>query len=50
VQELLGYSSIEMTQKYAHLSPDQMLAAVKRLGSKKNEDHPCYSDACAQVN
>lgn len=31
VKELLGHSSIEMTQRYAHLAPDSKLAAVETL-------------------
>jgi site-specific recombinase XerD len=31
VQELMGHASIEMTMRYAHLSPDHTQAAVNRL-------------------
>jgi site-specific recombinase XerD len=31
VQELLGHSTIEMTMRYAHLSPDARRAAVEVL-------------------
>ena len=31
VQELLGYATIEMTMRYAHLSPDVSRHAVKLL-------------------
>lgn len=31
VKELLGHSSIEMTERYAHLAPDHMAEAVARL-------------------
>ena len=32
VQELLGHATIEMTMRYAHLSPDGPRHAVKLLG------------------
>jgi integrase len=35
VQELMGHASIEMTMRYAHLSPDHTLAAVNKLDGKK---------------
>ncbi|WP_323119376.1 tyrosine-type recombinase/integrase [Burkholderia alba] len=31
VKDLLGHSSITVTERYAHLSPDQGRAAVQRL-------------------
>lgn len=31
IKELLGYSSIELTQRYAHLPPDHKAAAVALL-------------------
>ena len=39
VQELMGHKTIQMTLKYAHLSPGHRLDAVQRLcsGSQKTE-------------
>jgi site-specific recombinase XerD len=31
VQEILGHSDMKMTQRYAHLSPAHLRAAVERL-------------------
>ncbi|WP_458447347.1 hypothetical protein [Burkholderia stagnalis] len=31
VKDLLAHSSISVTERYAHLSPDQRRAAVQRL-------------------
>ncbi len=31
VQRLLGHSSIKMTERYAHLAPDYLRAAIQRL-------------------
>ena len=31
LQELLGHKDIKMTQRYSHLSPDQLQGAVKLL-------------------
>lgn len=34
VQALLGHSTYEMTQRYAHLAPNQKRVAVEVLGTK----------------
>jgi site-specific recombinase XerD len=31
VQELLGHSSIKTTQRYAHLAPDHLQDAIKKI-------------------
>ena len=33
VKELLGHSDFKMTQRYAHLAPDALQAAIKNLGN-----------------
>ena len=35
VKELLGHSNFDMTQRYAHLSPEHKAAAVERLVAAK---------------
>lgn len=35
VQQLLGHADFEMTQRYAHLTPEHRLAAVEKLVSKR---------------
>jgi len=35
VQELMGHSTIEMTMRYAHLSPDARRGAVELLDVKE---------------
>ena len=37
VQDLAGHKSIQMTMRYAHLSPDHKLEAVDRLSAYRNE-------------
>jgi len=31
VRDLLGYSTVKMTERYAHLAPENVRAAVARL-------------------
>jgi len=38
VQELMGHKSIEMTLRYAHLSPEHQLEAVQRLDRRQATD------------
>ena len=35
VKELLGHSDFDMTQRYAHLSPEHQASAVEKLVSSK---------------
>lgn len=39
VMRLLGHASIEMTQRYAHLAPDHLSAAVAVLGNRSAVPH-----------
>jgi site-specific recombinase XerD len=36
VQELLGHATIQMTMRYAHLSPDVRIDAVEKLTKSRN--------------
>ncbi len=37
VQELLGHASITMTQRYSHLAPDTLQAAIQKLEEHMDE-------------
>jgi integrase len=47
VQRLLGHKSHEMTQRYAHLAPENLREAVSRLDEKESEKS-CFSTKLAQ--
>ena len=42
VQELLGHATIDMTMRYAHLSPEVNREAVQRLDGPKPQAHGTY--------
>lgn len=50
VQELLGHSTVKVTEKYSHLSPDHRSRAVSKLdfGTKLEQNEPNLSPAPAK--
>jgi hypothetical protein len=40
VQELMGHKTIQMTARYAHLSPGHLQSAVKLISGAKPEKQP----------
>ena len=48
VQELMGHSTIEMTMRYAHLSPDAKREAVELLDVRE-EVRLCWVNAAGAV-
>ena len=50
VQELMGHASIEMTMRYAHLSPNVSREAVRLLDSNGNMTATGNPVSCADEN
>ena len=49
VRDLLGHTTVKMTERYAHLAPENVRSAVAMLDEKKFKSHFGHSDADEQV-
>ena len=47
VRDLLGHASVVMTERYAHLAPENVRAAVQRLEGQSRSGHATHKDAGA---
>lgn len=47
VRDLLGHASVVMTERYAHLAPENVRAAVQRLEGLSRSGHATHKDAGA---
>jgi hypothetical protein len=43
VREMLGYAPVTMTERYAHLAPDRLKAAVRALESRSHSGYTDFS-------
>jgi hypothetical protein len=50
VQELMGHKTIAMTVRYAHLTPDHTLAAVRRLDTPTEQPTDTATDTEASAH
>jgi len=48
VRDLLGHLTIKMTERYAHLSPENVRAAVRVLDGGHNLGHTDLNEAVSQ--